>query len=494
MKNVDATSEDVKILEAFNYKQELKRSLKLFSSFAVAFSFISITTGIFTNYQFVIQTGGPAGIWSWAITVAGQLLVAFIFAELAGIIPVSGYSYQWMKRLSTPFVSWMTGWISFCFLILVIPAVNWGLAPVLAGLLDITISDQNIMIIVMCTITLQVVLNIIGVKIATILNNGAVFTETIGIIGLTIFLIVAAVNSDADPSILLSTGNAPEGMSYIAPFIMTMLMGSFTLVGFEAAANLSEETVNASKTVPKAIIASVAVSGIFGMFFLLAATLAIPDLDAALISNNPLPYIIETTLGNVLGKSFLVLVAVSIFACGLVITTSAGRLIYAMSRDDAFFFSEYFKRISTTSNSPVAATLLILVLCLISTYFAESLTLLVSATAVLPALIYLITIISYGLVRKNVEFSAGTFSLGRFAKPVFFFAVVWLILEIGILTIPEDFHSATIVSGFIVTVGVICYFLLFKGKNGQEGMIQTDSTSSGPLLPGVAVNRSESDA
>ena len=204
MKKDDATSEDVKILEAFNYKQELKRSLKLFSSFAVAFSFISITTGIFTNYQFVIQTGGPAGIWSWAITVAGQLLVALIFAELASIIPVSGYSYQWIKRLSTPFVSWITGWISFCFLILVIPAVDWGLAPVLAGLLGIPISDHNIMMIVMATIVVQVALNIMGVKLATLINDGAVFTETIGIIGLTVFLFIAAFKSHADPAILVA--------------------------------------------------------------------------------------------------------------------------------------------------------------------------------------------------------------------------------------------------------------------------------------------------
>ena len=416
MKKGDTYSEDVKILEAFNYRQELKRSLKLFSSFAISFSFISITTGIFTNYKFVIQTGGPAGIWSWGITVVGQLLVALIFAELAGIIPVSGYSYQWMKRLSTPFVSWITGWISFCFLILVIPAVDWGLAPVLAGLLNIPISDQNIMIIVMCTIMLQVTLNIIGVKLAAFINNSAVFTETIGMIGLTIFLFVVVFKSNADPSILLSIGNSAKGTSYIVPFIMTMLMGSFTLVGFEASANLSEETVNAHKTVPKAIIASVALSGIFGMFFLIASTMAIPNLDDVLNSNNPLPYIIETTLGEVIGKLFLVLICVSIFACGLVITTSAGRLIYAMSRDNAFFFSQYFKKISPKTNSPVAATLLILILCLISTYFAESLTVLVGATAVLPALIYLITVVSYGLTRKNVVFRAGSFTLGKFSK------------------------------------------------------------------------------
>jgi amino acid transporter len=462
MKKTDVHSEDIKILESFSYKQELKRSLKLFSSFAVAFSFISITTGIFTNYQFVIQTGGPAGIWSWAITVFGQLLVALIFAELAGIIPVSGYSYQWIKRLSSPFVSWLTGWISFCFLILVIPAVDWGLAPVLAGLLNIPITDQNIMIIVMCTIILQVTLNIIGVKLSALINDGAVFTETIGMIGLTIFLFIAAFKNNADPSILISTGEAAKGASYIAPFIMTMLMGSFTLVGFEASANLSEETVNAHKTVPKAVIFSVALSGIFGMLFLIAATLAIPNISTALTSDNPLPYIIQANLGDIIGKLFLVLVCISIFACGLVITTSAGRLIYAMSRDNMFFFSNQFKKISPRTNSPIAATLLILVLCLISTYFAESLTLLVGATAVLPALIYLITIVSYGLNRKNVTFRADSFTLGKFSKPIFILAALWLVIEICILTIPKDFHNVTIISALMVILGIIFYFIFFK--------------------------------
>jgi len=467
-KKDNATSEDVKLLEAFNYKQELKRSLKLFSSFAVAFSFISITTGIFTNYQFVLQTGGPAGIWSWVITVAGQLLVALIFAELAGIIPVSGYSYQWIKRLSTPFLSWITGWISFCFLILVIPAVDWGLAPVLASLLDIPISDHNIMMIVMATIVLQVALNIIGVKVAAIINDGAVFTEAIGIIGLTVFLFIAAFQSNADPSILFSTGNAAPGVSYVAPFVMTMLMGAFTLVGFEASANLSEETINARRTVPKAIIFSVALSGIFGMFFLIAVTLAIPNLDLVLGMSNPLPYIIETVLGAALGKVFLVLVSISIFACGLVITTSAGRLIYAMSRDDAFFFSSYFKKISPKTQSPVAATLLILVLCLTATYFTESLTVLVGATAVLPALIYLITLVSYGRARKNITFEDGTFTLGKYARPIFVLAITWLVLEIGILTIPDEFHATTMVSGLLVLLGVICYFLFFRAKIGHS--------------------------
>ena len=40
------------VLERAGYKPELRRSLRFFSMFAIAFSIISITTGIFLNYGF----------------------------------------------------------------------------------------------------------------------------------------------------------------------------------------------------------------------------------------------------------------------------------------------------------------------------------------------------------------------------------------------------------------------------------------------------------
>lgn len=135
-----------------------------------------------------------------------------------------------------------------------------------------------------------------------------------------------------------------------------------------------------------------------------------------------------------------------------------------MARDKAFFFSRYFKKILPKTKTPAAATFFILILSLISTYFAESLTVLVAATALLPALIYLITVVTYGLTRKNVKFRADSFTLGKFSKPVLIFAVLWLILEIGILTIPKEFHTSTIVSGLMIIVGVISYFLFFRSR------------------------------
>lgn len=46
------------MLARAGYKPELRRSLRFFSMFAIAFSIISITTGIFLNYSFGRRQGG----------------------------------------------------------------------------------------------------------------------------------------------------------------------------------------------------------------------------------------------------------------------------------------------------------------------------------------------------------------------------------------------------------------------------------------------------
>src|SRR6266487_3191510 len=91
-------SSDTDELAKFGYKQELDRSLGLFSSFAAGFSYISIMTGVFELFFFGFGTGGPAFIWTWP-------------AELAGQYPLAGSVYQWAKQIARPFTAFFGGWI-----------------------------------------------------------------------------------------------------------------------------------------------------------------------------------------------------------------------------------------------------------------------------------------------------------------------------------------------------------------------------------------------
>ena len=107
---------------AGGYTDTLERSTGRFASFAVAFAFVSIATGIFTTYGSVLKSSGPLGIWTWPIVVVGQLAVALLLGSLAARIPVTGYAYQWVSRLANPVLGWITGWISFTFLAIVAAA------------------------------------------------------------------------------------------------------------------------------------------------------------------------------------------------------------------------------------------------------------------------------------------------------------------------------------------------------------------------------------
>src|SRR5271154_844549 len=110
-------------LARFGYKQELKRSLGLFSSFAVAFSYISPSTGIFTLFALGLTTIGGVFIWTWPVVAVGQFLVALNFAEVSSHYPVAGSVFQWTKYLAGPRYAWFTGWIYIFAGILTVTAV-----------------------------------------------------------------------------------------------------------------------------------------------------------------------------------------------------------------------------------------------------------------------------------------------------------------------------------------------------------------------------------
>src|SRR5438128_7438594 len=84
-------------LAGFGYRQELKRILGVYSSFAVAFSYISPSTGIFTLYALGLGIGGAFFFWSWPIVALGQFIIALYFAEVGPHFPGAGSAYRWTK-------------------------------------------------------------------------------------------------------------------------------------------------------------------------------------------------------------------------------------------------------------------------------------------------------------------------------------------------------------------------------------------------------------
>ncbi len=188
--------------------------------------------------------------------------------------------------------------------------------------------------------------------------------------------------------------------------MFSFLLGAYTIVGFEAAANLAEETQDAHRVVPFAMWSAVVLSGVVGFLFLIALNLTSGNIPALSASTTPVADIVREVLGTVVGDIFLVIVTFSIFACGLVIFMTATRLTWAMSRDRRFPGYPIFRQVNRRTGTPIATTLLSGIFCeVVLAIFANqanSLTNLFSASTLLPAIIYLCTVILYIYARRKL--------------------------------------------------------------------------------------------
>ena len=485
-------SEDV--LQRFGYRQEFRRELKRFASFAVVFSFISITTGIFTTYGSVLNWVGPFCFCTWPIVVLGQGVVALVYSALATRIPLAGYSYQWASRLANPVIGWLLGWVSFTFLMVGIVSVDYSLAQtVLPGLLNYTETPGNAWLITALAIVVQMGLILFSTRLATRINNMAAGTEAIGIGGLTVLLIlVGAVRGVLHPDHLFSMGAIPARgyfslgtLTSAGPFVLSFLLGVYTIAGFEAAANLSEETEHAHRVVPFAMLSAVLLSGVIGMTFLIALNLASGDLHALAASATPVADIVTQTLGRVVGDIFLVLVTFSMFACGLVVFITATRLVWAMSRDRRFPGYQLFRRVDERTNTPLLATILCgMVLEVVLASFANqaaTLQNLFSTTAMQVVIIYLATVILYVCRRHKLPRSRG-FTLGAFEWPVVMLALVWLVFELSIFR-DSSFKTPWLYTLVMFGIGLLYFLFMFLTQRDVLKPLPLEREIEVPAVP-----------
>src|SRR5438067_1641367 len=202
-------SRDEADLARFGYKQELKRSLGGFSSFAVAFSYISPSTGIFALFALGLISVGGVFIWSWPIVAIGQLMVALGWAELSSHYPIAGSVFQWTKYLAGKTYSWFAGWIYMFAGIITVTAVCATLPIALIPAFELmgwNVHNTPHNAKLMATITLVVItiLNIFGVRLVAIINNTGVLFE---ILGMVVFAFVLAVFHHHQPgSVVFHTG------------------------------------------------------------------------------------------------------------------------------------------------------------------------------------------------------------------------------------------------------------------------------------------------
>ena len=445
--------EDQDIIEA-GYIPQLNRSIGFFASFAISFSFMSVLMGVFANYSYVLTKAGPFGIWTWMIVGIGQLLVSLVFAEMAGRIPLTGALYNWNSKLGHPSTSWLVGWLTtFAYAIGGTGVVVAIMAP-LQSFLGTTFELNAIRIIGISIILLKLLINIYGVRLAAYVNRLAVLTEIIALIVFGLILaVVIFVKGAAHPALITTIPSAP--VPYLPAFLMCTVLAAYTIFGFEAPSDFSEETINAKQVTPKSIVYSVLTTVIFGMLFLGVITIAIPNLASITASADPVSAIMTHHLGGWGTEIFLLCVLLAMFATSLITSAGTFRLLFAVSRDKRFLGHQYLSRVSARG-IPIYSAFLITLIEIVIFLTLYGLAALFAASIVLMFLAYLITVINFAIGLKKLP-PTKSFSLGVWHWPIVILSILWLITEICILTIPAEFHLAAQITGGIILAGLVLY-------------------------------------
>ena len=369
-------SSDTDELAKFGYKQELDRSLGLFSSFAAGFSYISIMTGVFELFFFGFFSGGPAFIWTWPAVLAGQMLVALCFAELAGQYPLAGSVYQWSKQIARSFTSWIGGWVLTVGSIVTLAAVAVAYQVVLplissrfeiiggpadVGLVSTPDGAKNALLLAAGLVVFTTVINMVGVKTMARINNFGVAAELVGV---TLLIILLAVHITRGPGIVFSSFGTGAGhtFGYFGAFLVAGLMSAYVMYGFDTAGSLAEETHDPRRHAPPAIIRALAAAGIAGFLVILLAEMSVPNIHAPQIGTSGLPYIVKAALGGTVGNLFLIDSVIAITVCSLAVHAGGIRMIFTMGRDGKLPAASAIARVHGKSKTPLVPSLVIGVL------------------------------------------------------------------------------------------------------------------------------------
>lgn len=454
-------------VEGGAYRQELKRTLGSFQVFAISFAFISVAVGIFATFDEVLVTAGPVGIWLWLVAAVGQTLVALVVAQFAARIPLSGSSYQWASRLGSPGIGWWFGWLTFWYLAVAVVAIDNALASqAFMPLAGIAADEGTARVITLLVLAVQALLAIASTRLVGWINSAAVGLELALVVVVAIALVVAVlVTGDGAAGNLVSRGTAEGAPGYFAVgggLMLAMIMGLATLVGFDSAANLAEEAKDPRRSVPRAIVGSVVAAGVLGMLFLITLTVAIEDIPRISNDASPVAAIMRDRLGATAQRVLLVAISFAFFGAGLVVMVSCSRLVYAMSRDSRFPAHRVMRRVSPRTRTPVPATLLILVLgiVLMVALPGSALLELITASTILPALIYGATIVLYLAVRRRLGRQQGAFDLGRFELPVAVCALIWTLVALFVLVAPVESRTSVVIVAGLLLLGALFFLAM----------------------------------
>lgn len=319
----------------------LSRRLTAWSAIGVSLALMAPSMAININPQASSAVTGRAVPIAFLLASVGVLLIAHTFVRLSQRFSHSGSVYAFVGVTLGPRSGAVAGWLNACTYVLFGVVTSTAAGMFLTDLARKVLAPSDLpdwlpfplawaVLIAMWVLSSR---DIRGGTTALLVTEGATILLILMVATVTLAKLITGVGGQHLDS---SVFHVAPGTS-ASDLFLGVVFGFLSFAGFEAAATLGEETADPRRDIPRAILATAVLGGIFFVAMTAIAMMAFGTDDAgvAAFTNSQALFgdLAQRYVAGWVADLIIVGAAFSAAACCLASLVGASRLIFALSRD-----------------------------------------------------------------------------------------------------------------------------------------------------------------
>ena len=303
-------------------------SVAFFGALAMSCAYMGPAVSVYYNTVPAARLGGSAFPLAFAASMVACLLIAASIIEFSKKLQAASFAYTYTRAGLGPRAGFMSGWLALLAYGMISPITYAGFGLVASTFLQRQFGIEISWIYFFLALgALVSLLSYFGV------NHSTRVTLIFLVLEVTVMLALFSSVTYGGATNTWKAFEPPAGSGRIAFVSAGMVFGILSFTGFEAAANLGEETENARRTIPFAIGIAIVLIGLFYVFGAYVADIAF-GLNANALADNPAPF--DTIARRTWGDSWAWLLAItvlnSVFANAVAGKAAIVRNLYALGR------------------------------------------------------------------------------------------------------------------------------------------------------------------
>ncbi|OXM82868.1 APC family permease [Paenibacillus rigui] len=304
--------------------QETTKLRQTLTLFQVVFLGLAWMTPMiyFSVYGIAYETSHGMLTQAYITAFVAIFFTAYSYGVMSKAHPTSGSAYVYAKKAIHPYVGFLVGWALL---------LDYLFSPIIACLMfGIYIHAQFPAVPPsVCIIALNIILAVVNIKGINFSAHISKIFVLIQIVFIAVFCTVLVIQ------LWDSSGPMPSVLQTDVPLPVILTGASiicFSFLGFDSVTTMAEETINAKKNIPRAIMIIILVAIALYMGPSVLTQMAFPgmtftDVDSAGFE------LVKLVGGTALSSVFITVLIMAIFTQGLSSTTTVSRLLYVMGRE-----------------------------------------------------------------------------------------------------------------------------------------------------------------